>query len=136
MRAILGDSSLPPDRDPLPRVWARLEDDVLGSSDVETLPTLTVRQRARTGFDDQGSPTFDWGTVVEGVATLWAERTETDDVAGMTRTLATATILYSGDTIVTESALVWSSFGGTWRVSSVARLPDRLEFALERWDGT
>lgn len=100
------------------------------------MPTLAVRCRVREGFDANGDPEYGWAIAVEDVAILWEERQETDSVAGVTRTLADAVILYDSDTIVTEAAMVVSSFGGVWRIASVSRLPDRLEMQLVRSDGT
>lgn len=99
---------------------------------VQVNPTLTVRRRWRTGYDEDGNPEFDWADVVTGVAILWEERTELDDVAGVTHIVARTVILYDGDEEVVETSIVESSHGGLFRVLSVAQTPDRIEMKLER----
>lgn len=133
-KAWLRDDHLAPHLDPPVRVGTRLTEDA-PTETFEVLPTLTVRQRERIGFDDDGDPVFVWSVLVEDTAVLWEEREEIDDISGATRIKAKATVLYDGGKEMTESAVVSSSSGGRFRVTSVAQVPDHLKMELERVDG-
>jgi hypothetical protein len=95
-------------------------------------PTLTVRLRARVGFDGEGTPIFDWKTLVEGPAVVWAERSEFDDEAGFTEEVASAVIGYAGQTEVPETASVLSDDGRRWRVTSVGQTAGLLTMEMVR----
>lgn len=97
-------------------------------------PVLTVRLRTRTGYSEDGNPTFEWRDVVTGTAIVWTEREEFDAAEGFTMVEATATLSYSGSEVVTETASVTDDSGNVWRVTSVQQVPDRLGFTLQRID--
>ena len=118
-----------------PDVDTLLADDVQPTTETTVNPTLTVKQRVRTGYDDDGTPMFDWTTVVEGPAIVWVMRQEFDADAGLTAVKGTATVLYEGPMVVTESAVVEISDDERYRVSQVAQVSGALHFVLERIDG-
>lgn len=111
-----------------------VDEDVVIPPVVETRVThdLTVRLRTRNGYDDDGVPLFEWTVLLTGPAILWEEREEFDAHAGLTRVKAKATMLYEGETQVTESALVTRGDDTSYRVKGVRQVPGRLEFDLER----
>lgn len=127
-----------------PRVVARLDDDpVACCQSVECAPepgvddrpivnpTLTVLVRTRVGVSPDGDPVFDWAEAGEGLAVLWDQRQEVDDIAGVERMVARGALLWEGGDVPT-SALIRSSHGGTWRVTSSARRVDLLSFEAVR----
>lgn len=118
------------------RVRAGLDDDppVFAGNDVEVLPTLTVRDRTLTGYSDDGDPQFGWATIVSGVAVEWRTREERDDVAGRTLVTGFATMEYAGEDDLRETAVVGSSHGGTWSVTSAIRSGPWLHLELVRLD--
>lgn len=73
-------SVIPVDGDPVP--------DPTG-----TQPLLDVWSRFRTGYDDDGTPTFEWGLLVRGWAVSYTTREEFDSRAGFTMVQAQAMIL-------------------------------------------
>ena len=85
----------------------------------EPFPVLTVMARSRTGFDDDGSATFDWTTLLVGPAVVWTEREEFDADAGFTEEKASTTVVYHGEATVSETVAVFSDDGRRWRVTSV-----------------
>lgn len=120
MRARLGD-------EPPTCTDERVEDSVESS----VFPTLTVKVREHNGFTEDGDKRYVWSDVVTDRAVAWATRTEVDGSSGVTVEHATATVLYSGTTVVTETAVVYVS-GQQYRVTSASTFPDRIEFGLVR----
>lgn len=103
--------------------------------EVQVHPTLTVERRIRTSYDDDGVPQFEWETVTTGVAIEFTERTEIDDVAGVTRIVAKAIMLYDGEVAVTETAVVTSSHGEVvYEVTKVLSQAGILEMVLSRYE--
>lgn len=79
-------------------------------------PILTVKKRTRVDIDDDGTPIFDWETILEAGAMMFEERTQLDDVAGITQIVAHATMLYEGEEFPTETAVVMSSLGAVYEI--------------------
>lgn len=115
--------------DVTPRVVANTDQDC-PVAEHDVLPWVTVRVRRRTEYTADGDPKFEWQQVVEDQAVVWAMREELDSDAGVTRTLATAVVLYDGDIEVKETAAVFVDPGGRFRVTQVQQFTDRLAFEL------
>lgn len=102
--------------------------------DVEVWPMLEIRLRTRTGFDDDGNPVFTWSAIATERSMLWEERTEVDPDAGVTEVKAKAVL--SNDAaleVVPETAVVAAPGSDeTWRVTSSAVYPDRVEVQMVR----
>lgn len=115
---------------------ARLTDECdEGLVSVVVMPNVSVRVRTFAGYNDDGDPTFTWETVVDAVrAVVFEDRTELDDTAGLVKVVATVTVPYDGDVVVTESATVAISTGGDYRVTGVGQWPGWLKLTLERVD--
>lgn len=101
---------------------------------VETNATLTVHERHSTGYDEDGNQEFAWTTVLSGVACLRVTRAETNDVTGLSKVTATATMLNPADVLIAESAAVIDADGTTWNVTSVNREPGWVGFVMWRND--
>jgi hypothetical protein len=134
-------------------VRARLHDDPIGAGVVPALPTvqrldedapptivahvnptLTVRKRTKTGYNDSGNAVFEWADVVTGEAMVYESRMEFDDTAGVSVVMAKAVLIYDGDDIVTESARVESDDGSSYRVTRVDQVPGVLTLEMTRID--
>lgn len=98
-------------------------------------PVLTVRQRSRTGYNDDGIPEFAWADLVTGTAVAWAQRSEFDSEAGFTLVKAKATIGYDGPDLVKETCEVVDGADTHWRVTAVRQSPGLLGMDLVRIDG-
>jgi hypothetical protein len=96
---------------------------------------MEVRVRTRTGYDDDGNPMWDWTTLVTGSTILHEERTEFDDDAGFTVVKAVATILYGGQTVVPETAVVVREDGVRYAVDSVSQVGTNLTLDMHRMVG-
>lgn len=113
-------------------VMTQMLDDGPQPEGAQVNPVLTVRTRARTGFDDDGVPQFEWTVLVTGQAIKWETRLEFDSNAGATKTTGKATMLYSGDVVVGETAMVTDDGDGRWRVTAVGQIPGYLTLTLAR----
>jgi hypothetical protein len=92
--------------------------------------TGQVRQRTRTGFDEDGTPEFEWETVSDGPVTVEATRDEFDAEAGQTFVsgVMTATVPVP----VTETAMVVLSDGTRWRVFGVEQAGELTRLKVVR----
>lgn len=99
-------------------------------------PTVTVKARVRTGYDEDGTPTFEWTTILQAEAIVWVARKEFDTAAGFTMVKASVVVPWDGTAEVSETALVTMDDGSRWRVTGgVEKWSDRLGMELERLDG-
>lgn len=105
-----------------------------GASDVLAGATVTVRRRLRTGWDDDGNPTFAWGDLVSGQVLGAETRRELDPVSGQARWSARVTVLYSGPALEDPTVEVVDDAGQHWQVTAVAQLPDRIALTMTRLD--
>ena len=142
VKAVLRDDQ--PNWPGVPTVGAKpdvaLADDMPSTVQVSTdvHPNVTVKQRNRTGFDDDGNPQFEWVDVVTGDAIVWEMRTDWDPDQGVTVIKGQCTILYDGDLTVTESAVVEENNAADDRrylVTQVGQVPGVLSLSLERVSG-
>ena len=108
-------------------VPAFVEGDV---SEAVASPTLVeVRQREFAGYDADGNPVFEWDSVVKGSAVVW--QVSRSDGEFQSLETGTVTVLYDGDTLVTEGATVFAG-GAVWDVVEVKRPEGRLEMKVRR----
>lgn len=135
VKAALRDDTCQPDQASVTQASpdVALADDPPATTVTNVNPTVVVKQRVRTGYDDDGVPTFDWTEVVTGTAVAWEVRDEFDADAGMTQARGAVTVLYDGDAQVTESAVVETDDGTKrWRILQVAQVPGMLTLRVER----
>lgn len=99
-----------------------------------TLPMLALRVRSHDGYDSDGNPVFTWNDLVTARSVVWEQRTEVDDVSGLTLVVARTIVPLAGSDDVRETLVVWDEAGARWRCSAVDRYPERLELLLERVD--
>lgn len=127
------------------RVVAGLDDDcpctVAGSGGeipVDPPPdgmwAFEILLRERTGYDEDGTPQYDWVPLTRAAALLFEEREEYDAEAGLTLVKALLKIRYTGPRVVTETAMAVRDDGVKYRVVRVDQFPDRLEFQMRRID--
>ena len=102
----------------------------------EVFPTITVRGRFSTGYDDDGNPMWSWADVVKDQpALVWEERQEGDERANTSTVTATFTFLYPYSAPeIRESATVLTSDGRRWSVDKLVRAPDRYTATVTRID--
>jgi hypothetical protein len=93
---------------------------------------LTVRRRTRTGWTDEGDPSFTWADVVTGPALGMESRREVDPISGQIRISASATLLYSGPELENATTELVDGEGQHWSVTNVVQLPDRLKLRFYR----
>jgi hypothetical protein len=94
--------------------------------------TGELRQRTRTGFDDDGVPEFVWATVSDGPVTLVEVRDEFDGEAGLTS--VTGVVTGSATGLVTETSMVYLSDGTRWRVWGVDQSGATVRLQVVRID--
>ncbi len=107
-----------------------------GEEQPNILPRITVRDRVSQGMDALGNPTWAWADrVVDAPTTMWVQREERDDRAGVTRVRARVGFLYPTDVpALRETARAKTDDGHQWTVSEIERWPGRVEMTMERVD--
>jgi hypothetical protein len=101
----------------------------------EVNPSVTIKVRVRTGYDEDGTPTFEWTTLLTETAIVWVSREEFDGEAGFTLVRAMVTVPYESETQVPETAMLFLDDGTRWRiVGGVQQWTDRLVLEVERLD--
>ena len=145
VKATLRDDVVDPLVDPVSSVKVALSDDETCCADctvvpttttTEVNPTVTIKVRVRTGYDEDGTPTFEWTTLLTETAVVWVMREEFDAEAGFTLVRAQMIVPYASETQVPETATVSLDDGTRWRiVGGVQQWPDRLGLEVERLDG-
>lgn len=130
------------ERGRVPGVQVALDDDVVLSVpvslvddprevvEVQPMGVVEVRQRKYLGMDVNGNARFDWEVVQVGESLSWEVSEEVDLFTS--KQSGSVTVLYSGDVLVTEGAVVVDADGRVWDVVAVKRPPGRLELAIRR----
>lgn len=103
---------------------------------VSTNPLVTVRERFGTGYDDDGNVMWSWADVIsEKAAISFEESEEVSDAGNTVLQKATLLVLYPyGEPAIRESASVLTNDGRRWSITSIERMPDRLQLKVERID--
>jgi hypothetical protein len=100
-----------------------------------TGPVLSLSMRERTGFTDDGDPTYTWAQVHTGNAIVRSTRAETDDTTGRATVTAQVTMLDPGTEelpALDETATAADQDGQRWQVTRLDRAGGRLELTLTR----
>jgi hypothetical protein len=97
-------------------------------------PMFVLYRRVRTGYDDEGNPTFDWREFARARAIQYTEREEIDPVAGTTHVRAEIMLLFDGQTEPHETMIAVDENGDAWRVTSHKQVGQRLEIRADRLD--
>lgn len=119
------------DEDPTPVV--SLEGDCAEPDEVEwVLPTVTVRHRVFIDYDDAGDPLFAWEPLFTAEAIAGEQRTEIDDIAGLTLHVVDLVLPYSGDLTIPETITVVTSDGDIYTVSKVSQTVATVSITAQR----
>lgn len=100
-----------------------------------TVPVLVLSARDRTGFTDDGDPTYSWRTVHQGPAIMRVQREETDDTTGRAVATAQATMVDPGTDVLPaldETATALDTDGNRWQITRLHRAGGRIELTLSR----
>lgn len=130
-----------------------------GQDETATLPVLTVKQRSRIGYSDDGNPLFRWVTVVSARATYFESLTllgntggatgparrlgrlgrfQTDIEAGKSVVFAEATVPLEGDyegEEIREDAKVYHENGERYDIVRVITHPTAVDLQIARPSG-
>lgn len=102
--------------------------------DPDYVPVVTVRRRLSTGYDADGSPIFEWQTVVTAPSIQFTTRREVSDATGATLEVGTLEVPCEPEVETpTETCTAWVD-GHRWEVTSVQRRSWGLRLQVERLD--
>jgi hypothetical protein len=109
-------------------------DPVGPSAPMEVWPMVEVMLRSRSGFNEDGAPTYVWESLLESRGMLYTLREELDAEAGITRVTGKAVVANEAGvaTLPETAVLLEKAENTTWRITSTAVTPQLISLDVER----